>query len=97
MFFSVKVPLKINGKAYKPCICYELSKVLKPTVLVLKEQGKAVIYEDEVFLHIVMEYIPGGNLYSLMSKYRAIGLNIYLVARILRELASAIFYLHNMN
>lgn len=49
MFFSVKVPLKINGKAYKPCICYELSKVLKPTVLVLKEQGKAVIYEDEVF------------------------------------------------
>ena len=54
-------------------------------------------FEDENFCYFIMEYIPGGNLYSLMSLNRNTGLNIYLVARILRELVSAIHYLHNMN
>ena len=44
-----------------------------------------------------MEYIPGGNLFTLMSNNRNIGLNIYLVASIVRDLASAIYYLHNMD
>jgi len=54
-------------------------------------------FEDENFCYFIMEYIPGGNLYTLMSNNRNTGLNIYLVASIVRDLASAIYYLHNMN
>lgn len=44
-----------------------------------------------------MEYVPGGNLYTLMASNKNTGLNIYLVASIMRQLISAIFYLNNMN
>ena len=54
-------------------------------------------FEDENYCYFIMEYIPGGNLYNLMASNRNTGLNIYLVARIMRELVSAIYYLHNMN
>ena len=54
-------------------------------------------FEDENYCYFIMEYVPGGNLYSLMSLNRNTGLNIYLVASILRELISAIYYLHNMS
>ena len=54
-------------------------------------------FEDENFCYFIMEYIPGGNLYTLMASNRNTGLNIYLVANIVRDLASAIYYLHNMN
>ena len=54
-------------------------------------------FEDEQYCYFIMEYIPGGNLYSLMSKNKNTGLNIYLVANILRDLISAIYYLHNMD
>ena len=53
-------------------------------------------FEDENYCYFIMEYVPGGNLYSLMSMNRNTGLNIYLVAGILRKLVSAIYYLHNM-
>ena len=53
-------------------------------------------FEDENYCYFIMEYVPGGNLYSLMASNRNTGLNIYLVARIMRELISAIYYLHNM-
>ena len=54
-------------------------------------------FEDENYCYFIMEYIPGGNLYSLMSSNKNTGLNIYLVASIMRQLISAIYYLHNMN
>ena len=54
-------------------------------------------FEDDNFCYFIMEYIPGGNLYTLMSRNKNTGLNIYLVANIVRDLASAIYYLHNMN
>ena len=54
-------------------------------------------FEDENYCYFIMEYVPGGNLYNLMSSNRNTGLNIYLVASILRELISAIYYLHNMS
>ncbi len=82
----------IDGKPYFHREIEIMSKIRHPNCVRLFGN-----FEDENFCYFIMEYIPGGNLYSLMSKYRAIGLNIYLVARILRELASAIFYLHNMN
>ena len=54
-------------------------------------------FEDENFCYFIMEYVPNGNLYTLMASNRSTGLNIYLVASIMRQLISAIYYLHNMN
>lgn len=49
MFFSVKVPMKIGNKKYRTCVCYELPKLLEETVKKLEKEGKASIYEKEVF------------------------------------------------
>lgn len=49
MFFSVKTAMKIGGKVYIPCICYNLSDVLVPTVDKLVSEGKARKYDKPVF------------------------------------------------
>lgn len=49
MFFSVKVPMKIGGKSFHTCICYDLTETLKSTVERLAEEGKAVIYSEPKF------------------------------------------------
>lgn len=49
MYFSVKIPLKITGKIYKPCICYPLTARLELTINKLKDEGKAEVYEKQVF------------------------------------------------
>lgn len=49
MFFSVKTPVKILGKIYTPCVCYEVADVLKVTIDKLVAEGKAVVYEQRVF------------------------------------------------
>ena len=49
MFFSVKVPLKIAGKDYIPCVCYPLPRFLEYTVKELKKEGKVEIYDKMVF------------------------------------------------
>ena len=54
-------------------------------------------FEDENFCYFIMEYVPNGNLYTLLASNRSTGLNIYLVASIMRQLVSAIYYLHNMD
>lgn len=49
MFFSVTKPIKIDGKAYIPCVCYPLPERLKYTVEQLKKEGRAEIYDKIVF------------------------------------------------
>lgn len=49
MFFSVRTTLKIAGKVYTPCICYEAVEVLKPTIEKLVAEGKACMYPQRVF------------------------------------------------
>lgn len=49
MFFSVKTTLKIAGKVYTPCICYEAGEILKPTIEKLVADGKAYTYPQRVF------------------------------------------------
>ena len=49
MFFSVKYSIRIAGKVYMPCICYNLTKFLELTVKDLEKQGKATIYDKMVF------------------------------------------------
>lgn len=49
MFFSVKVPMKIDGKAYHTCICYAMTETIKATVERLVTEGKAEIYPEQRF------------------------------------------------
>lgn len=49
MFFSVKVPMKIGGKAYKTCICYKMTEAIKTTVEKLVKEGKAEVYDHQRF------------------------------------------------
>lgn len=49
MFFSVKLPMNIGDKPYRPCICYPLPKALEATVSKLVAEGKADVYEDKQF------------------------------------------------
>ena len=84
--------INIEGKPYFRREIEIMSKIRHPNCVRLFGN-----FEDENCCYFIMEYIPGGNLYTLMSNNRNIGLNIYLVASIVRDLASAIYYLHNMN
>lgn len=49
MFFSVRLPIKLNGRVFKPCICYECPEDLEKTVRKLEREGKAFIYDHRVF------------------------------------------------
>ena len=49
MFFSVRNTIKIAGKIYKPCICYEVTNILELTVNKLVAEGKADIHERYVY------------------------------------------------
>lgn len=49
MYFSVKLPVKIAGKTFIPCVCYKVTDVIKRNVERLEQQGKATVYEDKVF------------------------------------------------
>ena len=49
MYFNVKIPLKIAGKCYKPCISYKMNENLVLTVKNLVSEGKAEVSEAPVF------------------------------------------------
>jgi hypothetical protein len=49
MFFTVKKNLKIGGKYFRPCICYDLPQFMLLTVRKLEAQGDAEITEEPVF------------------------------------------------
>lgn len=49
MFFSVKKEMKIGGKLYLPCICYDVTKSLEFTVEKLLEEGKVRVHSERVF------------------------------------------------
>ena len=54
-------------------------------------------FEDNNYCYFIMEYVPGGNLFTLMNAHKNTGLNIYAVAKMMRSLISAIHYLHSMD
>lgn len=49
MFFSVKEPMKIFGKKFIPCICYEATRQMEATINHLAEEGKVRVYDRKVF------------------------------------------------
>ena len=48
MYFSVRKYIKIAGKTYTPCVCYDLPNELVATVEKLQSEGKATIYTEPV-------------------------------------------------
>lgn len=49
MFFSVNESIKIGGKPFKSCICYEVTPYLERTVAKLEKEGKVTVYTERVF------------------------------------------------
>lgn len=50
MYFTVNVPIKIEGKPYRPCVCYKVdSSAMELTLERLCKEGKAQTHEKFVF------------------------------------------------
>lgn len=54
-------------------------------------------FEDDHYCYFVMEYISKGNLFDIVDKQRKKCLDIKTVAMYMRDLLSAVYYLHNMD
>ena len=54
-------------------------------------------FEDNNYCYFLMEYISKGNLYGLIPKDNKKRINTKVVATIMKDIISAVYYLHNMN
>ena len=54
-------------------------------------------FEDDSFFYFIMEYAPKGNLYNLIRANKNEGLDKVLVANMMKDIISAVHYLHNLN
>lgn len=71
MFFSVIKPIRIGGRIYRPCICYEIASYLRSTVEKLEKEGTARIYNERVYFcngKIVEKEVAKENVTSEKSK-----------------------------
>ena len=53
-------------------------------------------FEDNKYCYLIMEYIQGGNIYSLVPKHNIRKINTQQVASIIKDVISAVYYLHHM-
>ena len=49
MYFCVKIPLRIAGRHYRPCISYKIGENMLSTAKKLAEEGKAEVRETPIF------------------------------------------------
>ena len=54
-------------------------------------------FEEGNFCYFIMEYIPKGNLYNAMIKQKSQCFDSGRVATIMKDLISAVYYIHNMS
>jgi serine/threonine protein kinase len=54
-------------------------------------------FEDNIYCYLVMEYIEGGELFSYIPEEGKSKLSTQQIASLIRDVISAIYYLHNMN
>ena len=54
-------------------------------------------FEDDNYCYFLLQYIPKGSAYDIIPKDGKTQKNVKLVASIMKDLISAIYYLHNMN
>ena len=53
-------------------------------------------FEDNTYCYFIMEYMSGGNAYSLVPKYGHSKISPKMAASILKDVISATYYLHHM-
>ena len=53
-------------------------------------------FEDNTYCYFIMEYIPGGNIYSLVPKNGIPFISTQMVASLMKDVISATYYLHHM-
>ena len=54
-------------------------------------------FEDDNYCYFIMEYIPKGNTYYLIPKHGRRKQTNHLIASIIKDVVSAVYYLHRMN
>ena len=54
-------------------------------------------FEDDNYCYFLLQYIPKGSAYDIIPKNGKKQKNVKLVASVMKDLMSAIYYLHNMN
>ena len=84
-----------NNVDEKPYFCREVEvmyKVHHPNIVKLYGH-----FEDNNYCYFLMEYISKGNLYSLIPKDNKKRINTKVVASIMKDIISGVYYLHNMN
>ena len=54
-------------------------------------------FEDDNCCYFIMEYIKKGNIYNLIPKDRKKRLSTQVVASLMKDVISAVYFLHNMN
>lgn len=53
-------------------------------------------FEDDNYCYFIMEYINKGNIYNLIPKDRTKRLSAQVVATLMKDVISAVYFLHNM-
>ena len=54
-------------------------------------------FEDNNYCYFIMEYISKGNVYGLIPQDKKKRINQKVVATLIKDVISAVYYLHNMN
>ena len=54
-------------------------------------------FEDNNYCYFIMEYISKGNIYGLIPQDKKKRLSSQIVAGLIKDVISAVYYLHNMN
>ena len=54
-------------------------------------------FEDNTYCYFIMEYIPGGNIYSLVPKNNMRQITTQQIASIMKDVISAVYFLHHMH
>ena len=54
-------------------------------------------FEDNTYCYFIMEYIPGGNIYSLLPKNNIRTITTQQIASIMKDVISAVYFLHHMH
>ena len=52
-------------------------------------------FEDNNYCYFIMEYIPRGNIYSIVQRTHRVTLQE--IAAIMKDVISAVYFLHHMN